>query len=299
MYPCSLTARPAFSSDSPSTAAPGREQHRFGFERLAALHHQVHAGRRGLHLYGPFVQPELHAKRGKPHPESLGNLRIEERQQAVPAIHQRDLHAERDEYGRVLAANHAAADYREALRDAIHPQERVRVEDPDVVESYFWRTVRSTSSGNENHIATQLPDAIRTGNGYGVGLFERSPAADELDVMKGEILQDALALHFNHFSLVVHEIMDGQILFKGIVDAAETALFETGKVECGFTKRLAGDGAGVDAASAHMLGALDDGNTFAKIGSLRTGLFSCRAAANDDQIEIFAKNHHNLPLELS
>lgn len=118
-------------------AAPSREQHRFGFEHLAALHHQMHAGRRGLHLYGPFVEPELHAKRGKPHPESLGNLRIEERQQAVPAIHQRDLHAERDKYGRVLAANHAAADYREALRDAIHPQERIRVEDPDVVESYF------------------------------------------------------------------------------------------------------------------------------------------------------------------
>jgi hypothetical protein len=29
---------------------------------------------------------------------------------------------------------------------------------------------------------------------------------------------------------------------------------------------------------------------------LRAGLFSCRAAADDDQIEIFAKNQHNLPL---
>ncbi len=115
-----------------------------------------------------------------------------------------------------------------------------------------------------------------------MGVFERGPAADELDVMNCEIFQDALALHFHHFSLVVHEIMDGEIFFQGIVDAVEAALLETGKVECGLTKRLAGDGAGVDAASAHMLGALDDGDALVKIGSLRASLFSCGATADHD-----------------
>ena len=74
--------------------------------------------------------------------------------------------------------------------------------------------MRLASGRQENHIATQLANAIRTGNGHGVGVFERSPAADKLDAMKGEILQDPLALHFNHFSLVVHEIIDAEILLK-------------------------------------------------------------------------------------
>ena len=125
---------------------------------------------------------------------------------------------------RVFTANHAAADHRQALWDAVHLQECVGVKNPDVVESYFWWTVRFAPGGDQNHIAAQLARAIRSGNGHRMGIFERSPAADELDVMKVEILQDALALHFHHFALVVHEVVDGEILFQRIVDAVETAL---------------------------------------------------------------------------
>jgi len=157
--------------------------------------------------------------------------------------------------------------------------------------------MRLASGGDENHIAVQLAYAIRTGNGHGVGVFERSLAAYELDVMKGEVLQDALALHLNHFPLVVHEIVDGEILFKGIVDAVETALLETGKVERGFTQRLAGDSAGVDATSAYVLGPLDDGDPFAKIGGLRARLFSGRSAADHDEIEMLARSQHSLQSE--
>ena len=63
----------------------------------------------------------------------------------------------------------------------------------------------------QNHVAAQLAYAIRARNGHGMRVFERCPAADELDVVQGEILQDALALHFNHFALVVHEIVDRKI----------------------------------------------------------------------------------------
>ena len=74
------------------------------------------------------------------------------------------------------------------------------------------------------NLAAQPAYAIHAGNGHGVGVFKRSAAADKFDVMKSEILQDPLAFHFNHVSLVVHEIVDGKILFQGIVDAVETAL---------------------------------------------------------------------------
>jgi hypothetical protein len=41
-----------------------------------------------------------------------------------------------------------------------------------------------------------------------------------------------------------------------------------------------------------MLGALDDRNPLAKIGSLCPSLFSCGSAANHKQIKIFG-SHHN------
>src|ERR1035441_1573653 len=98
----------------------------------------------------PFVEPELHAQPGGPYPQSLGDFRIEEGQQAVPAIHQRDLHPERAEDRRVLAANDPAANYRQTLGDAIHPQEGVGIKNPDVVESYFRWTVRLASGDRKS-----------------------------------------------------------------------------------------------------------------------------------------------------
>src|ERR1700730_10264293 len=112
--------------------------------------------------------------------------------------------------------------------------------------------------------------------------------------MKGKILQDPLAFGFNNRALVVHKIIDREILFQRIVDAIETALLKTGKVERGLAKGFAGDSASIDGASAHI-SALDDGDVLAKIGSLRACLFPRRTAADDDEIEIFAGRQRFLP----
>src|SRR2546430_16504413 len=128
-----------------------------------------------------------------------------------------------------------------------------------------------------------------------MGVYKGSLAAHEFDVVECEVLQNALALHVDYFAFVVHEIVDGEIFLERVVDTVEAALLEAGKVERGFAKSLAGNGAGVDAASTHMLGALDDGNAFAKIRGLGAALFTSRAAANHDEIEGVARNHTNLP----
>src|SRR5579864_1332634 len=128
--------------------------------------------------------------------------------------------------------------------------------------------MRLASCGDKNHFATQSAYAIRAGDGHGVDILKRSAPTNEFDVMKGEVFQDALALPLHHFAFMVLEITDGEIFFEGIVDAVDTALLETGKVKCGFTKCFAGDGAGVDAASTHILSALDDSDAFAKICGL-------------------------------
>jgi hypothetical protein len=124
-----------------------------------------------------------------------------------------------------------------------------------------------------------------------MGIHEGGLAAHESDVVECEVFQNALALHVDDFALVMHEVVDGQILFQRVVDTVEAALLEAGKIERGFAQRLAGNGAGVDAASAHMLDALDNGNAFAEIGSLRAAFFARGATANHDEIELVVRSH--------
>src|SRR5260370_18002981 len=127
-----------------------------------------------------------------------------------------------------------------------------------------------------------------------MGGYKGGLAGHEFDVMKCEVFQNAAALHVDDFTLVMHEIVDGKIFLERVVDTVETALLEAGKVERGFAKGLAGNGASIDATSAQMLGALDDGNAFAEIGGLGAAFFTSRAAADPDQIETVARSHEFL-----
>src|SRR5260370_6659774 len=132
------------------------------------------------------------------------------------------------------------------------------------------------------------------GNGDRMGVYKGGLAVHALDMVECEVFQNAAALHVDGFTVVMHEIVDSQILLKRVVDSVETALLEAGKVERGFAEGLAGNGAGIDATSAHMFGALDDGDAFAEIGGLGGAFFTSRAAADDDQIETVARSHEFL-----
>jgi len=92
----------------------------------------------------------------------------------------------------------------------------------------------------------------------------------------------------------VHEIVNGKIFFQRIVDAVEAALIESGEIEGGFSKGFAGNGAGVDAASTHVLSTFDDSHAFAEVSRLGAALFAGRAAAEDDQVESIARSHEFL-----
>ena len=97
----------------------------------------------------------MHAERGQAFAEAFGDFCVEKWEQAIAAVDQRYLDSKRHEDGRVFAADHAAADYGEALRDAIHLQKCVGVEDVDVVEGDFWRTMRVGACGDEDFFGLQ------------------------------------------------------------------------------------------------------------------------------------------------
>src|SRR6266478_759339 len=127
-----------------------------------------------------------------------------------------------------------------------------------------------------------------------MGIQKCGLSAHEIDMVKREVFQDTPALHVHNFALVMHEVVNGEIFLERVVDTVEAALLQAGEIECRFAKRLAGNRAGIDAASSHVLGAFDDGHAFAEVRSLRTGFFAGRTAANHDQIETVARSHEFL-----
>src|ERR1700674_1935448 len=71
----------------------------------------------------------------------------------------------------------------------------------------------------------------------------------------------------------------------------QAALLKAGKVERGFAKSLAWNGAGVDATAAQVRGALNDRHALAEIGGLGAGLFAARATSDDDKLVGIVQGH--------
>src|SRR5260370_4323326 len=124
-----------------------------------------------------------------------------------------------------------------------------------------------------------------------MGIQKCRLSTHQLDVVEREILQNALTLHVDDFAFVVHKIVDGEIFLERIVDTVEAALFQAREIKRGFAERLAGNGAGIDATSAHVLGALDDRDPLAEIGCLRATFFTGGSTTDNDQIENIARSH--------
>src|SRR5207248_556678 len=182
-----------------------------------------------------------------------------------------------------------AADDRQTARNLLHLQESIGIEDMHIVEGDFRWAMGRGAGGDENDLSAQA--ARSTGaaaNRDGVSIFKGGLAVNQFDMVQLEILTNALAFHFHHFALVMHEVMDGEIFFQGIINAVESALAQAGKIERRFAQRLAGHSAGVDAASADLRGTLDDGHALAEISCLGAGLFARGPAADDHQIEVVA-----------
>ena len=89
------------------------------------------------------------------------------------------------------------------------------------------------------------------------------------------------------------EIGHGDRLFHAIVEAVNTLILISGKMQHRFADRLAWDRAGIDRGSADHLQLLDQGGPLSKFSRLNRGALSRRPGTNHDEIVLF----HGLPRE--
>ena len=166
----------------------------------------------------------------------------------------------------------------------------------DIVEGDLRRAMRLRARGDEDHIALEPARAVGSRDHNRVTVFEGRLAANELNLVQRQILQNPAALHVHDFAFVMHEVVHSEILFERVIDAIKTALFQAREIERRFAQSLAGNGTSIDATAAQVLGAFDQGDALAKIGGLGARLFAGRTAAHHNQVKTFSRTHSSLPV---
>src|SRR5277367_1899157 len=136
----------------------------FSLERFAAFHRKADPGRGILYFHRALVEQKAHAERGEAIAEAVGDFRVEERQEAIASVNERDLNSESDENGCVFTADDAAADHGEAFRDAVHLKKCVRIKRVNIIEGDLGRAMRLRTGGNQNDFAVQTTHAVCTAN---------------------------------------------------------------------------------------------------------------------------------------
>lgn len=110
--------------------------------------------------------------------ERLGDLVVEEGQQAVLGVDQRDLGAEVDEDRRVLAADHAGTVDRDRERVVRIAEDAVAVANARVREVQLRRTVGPRAGGDHEGIGAQRRGGALAIDRQGIGIDETCVAAE-------------------------------------------------------------------------------------------------------------------------
>ena len=233
-------------------AASGANEHAVTRERGARGHGENHfAGLGRIALHDLFLPVKAHAVRGHGVGQAAGDFRIEKRHQRVAAIHQMHFGTQRGERAGIFAADHAAADHDELLRQRLEFEDFVRVMHAVVLEGELRRSQGRRTCGDENLLAVnQFFRAAFTHNPDGMRIHETRCAVELGHAAQRQPRLDPLPFTVRHLFLVPHEVGDGGFAAERKVHAMKSARAPARKHERGFAQRLAGDGAGVDARAA-------------------------------------------------
>ena len=107
------------SLDGP--APPGCKQRRFRFHHPPRRERHAHSGFGASGGLRPLLKTKPQPEAREAGAEQFGDFPVQERKQALAAVHEGHVDAQRGEDRRILAADHAAAHYDHALGDAAAP----------------------------------------------------------------------------------------------------------------------------------------------------------------------------------
>src|SRR5438876_1046751 len=198
--------------------------------------------------------------------QQLGDLRVDEVEDAGARVDQRHLGAEHREHARILAADHARADDGERTRDAVEAQDRVAVVDALVVERDRRVARRPRACGDDDEAGAELaPSTLAVEHLDPVRVEKARRAEDGRDGVAIELVLEHLELSRDDGFLAPHEVVDGDVLPECRLDPVQRPLFDAGDVEDRLAERLARDGGRVEAVPAERARTVDHRDALAEL----------------------------------
>ena len=205
-------------------------------------------------------------------------LLVDARQQAVAALDQHDLGAQRGEEAGVLGSDHAAAHDRQRRRHAVEVQDAVAVDHVRIARGDAARRRRRGTRGDQEHLGAQSADdlPLRIGHGDRLRVLEGGGARDQRDRVAVEVTANLPRLPVRDVLQAAHQLAQALLAVQPQAHSVELAAPESRQVQRGLAQRLGGERPGVDRRAADVRRALDQGHALAEVGRLGGALFACR-----------------------
>src|SRR5262249_16394899 len=194
-------------------------------------------------------------------------------------------HTERRKHAGIFHSDHAAANHDECLRHVLHLQDLIAAHNGLAVQRNLGRNGRLGSAGNHERLRLAVKVlAITIGHAHMVGIGEGGNAAEDFDVVAGQLCANDVDLGFHHILPPESKVPHRNLFFDAVVDPVDVLVIEAGQVQHRLAHGFAGNGAGVYADAADPVRFLDDGDELAELGPLDRGTLSCRARPDHYQI---------------
>jgi hypothetical protein len=211
--------------------------------------------------------------------------RVDEIEEALARLDQRNRDIERAEDGRVFNPDHPGADHRQAAGQPRQIDDLVAVEDMDAVERDLGRAVGPGAHGDEDFVPFDLRDLAVIGRHLDrMRAEEARRAGHGADGVSGELMLEDIDLVIQRLVQPGHEVLGLDILLHAVGTAVEATLPVTGEVQHRLPHGLGRDGAGMDRDAANAPPLLDDEDGIAQLGGLDGSATAGWPAADDEEV---------------
>lgn len=214
--------------------------------------------------------------------DDLGVAEVEERRSRVD-----DRHAspESGEHRCVLEPDDPRADDDQRVGDPLELQDRVRIEDGEVVELDVRHLRRNGSRpDHERRRRESSLTACPVLDHHRPWIDETSDAADQVHVVAQQLIANHASLPFDDLTHAFADIAGLDLLAQPVALTVDPALIETSQVQDGLPYRLRGNRAGVHAHAADAFATLDHRDVLPKLRGLDRRLLPGGTGADNEEV---------------
>ena len=217
--------------------------------------------------------------------QRLHHLRIGELQQPRPLLHQNHAHPQRGEHAGVLDPDYAAAHHDHRLRQILHLQDLVAIDDGAPVDRHPVRCRRLGSRGDHHHSRFVFDRPARVLHPQLVRIDETRRPHQQLDVVARHLRLCHVDFGLDHMLHPERQVGHRDLLFYPVIDAVNVLILVPGKVQHRFPQRLARYRSGVDADAADHLALFHQRHPLARFRALYRSPLAGRPGTDHHQIE--------------